>query len=122
MVLVEEGRSSEINNSDPVAFRLKVGVPIGDCFLEPWPLKQDILRLEVGVSVAQPVEEGHTFEYLSEEAAHCFEVEPTVVILFEQVVEGAAQRVKHQAEVSTVVKGMLISHDALLVPLVPPIY
>lgn len=68
--------------------------------------------------VSESVHEGYGFEYLSEEWLEDLDGKAAIVIFFDELIKRGSQGVEHQAEVTIVVKGMLISNDTLFILLI----
>ena len=121
MRLIEQGCPSEVDHANPTANREPVTALPRAILLQPLPFQQNVFRLEIGVSVAETVEEAYTLEDLAEEGLDEFHRETLIVVFLDEFEEGKTQRLEDHAEVAVVVEGTLVAHDAFLVLLIPSV-
>jgi len=114
MMLVKLGRRPEVNQPQPAIQRIHkpLHAPQPLPHLEHIPLQQHIRRLEIGMRVPQLMHEPYRFEDLVEETFDEDSWEAFVLVLFDQVVEGAAELLEDDAVVVAVIEGFDEVDDA----------
>lgn len=120
--LAEESGPTEVDDPDLERGGQPVGVALRGVLLQLLALQQYVFGLEVGVGVAQPVQEPYAFEDLAKEVLDSPDGETAVAVLFDEFVEGESERLEDEAEVGAVVERALVPHNTLLIIVVTLIY
>lgn len=118
MRLVEESCTTEVDYPNLVALGQPIWLALSLILQKLLFFEQNVLRLEVSVSVSQSMNEGNRFEDLFEKGLDQFKWKASVIILLDELIKRSPERFEDQAEVSSMIERVFISYDSFLILLI----